>query len=255
MLHKVRPCPDCGSEMNYRLGEYICSACEYTEPGFAQLLEEEVELLEVPEAAQPQLAEEDASNASPGLFPDAGYLVPPPPLTVDGRLAQPALAKVSAGITAARSMKLRGEKFACLAAYAALLIYGAVSSYLTLPQVMQQFYAGLQQDVDESLALIPSIDLSGHAGAVALVAGIYILLQLGITWWILFRAAAWIKWCSIGCAVLTVLGSLSATPWLVLGALPGISRAQMLLAEVLQLAWQGWVASLLYRDLRLHQRE
>jgi hypothetical protein len=254
MKDKVRPCPDCGGEMNYRLGEYICSACEYTEPAFAQLLEEEVELLEAPDAAQPEPPAVDAGTASASQLPGPGYITPPPAPEY-GEFVLPAPGGMRPVTAVADRAALRNEKFMCLAAYAAILIYGVVSSVLTLPQVIQQFYAGLQQNAEDISALMPSLDLGAHAGAIFAMAGLYILLQLGVTWWILFKAAAWIKWCSIGCAVLTVLGSLSATPWLVLGALPGISRAQMFLAEALQLGWQCWIASLLYRDIQRRQRE
>ncbi len=282
MSEKVHPCPKCGGTMTYRLGEYQCGSCDYSEQAAAQHKEERGGGIHRHEQWQSGVGSTITTQRSGGY---TGKLITPPDASSPASAPPPAFTGYEAPPAPPASGTLFGESSwehreyqggpirdigDTLAAEKRIwfLIYVILQSisivvFLLLATVGRSLLestmsAGgppLSSDMAQVMALLP-------AGVVMLI--IAMLIGIALTWWALFGTEIWAKWCCLGCFAWGVLMSIgqvfqalvpsallmTAGPASQFGAVYAVF---MICLAVVQMGFQGWLISILYRDIQQRQ--
>ncbi len=237
--------------MNYRLGEYVCSACEHTEPTAPQWAQQQ----DLPPAA----------DAVPGGAAD--FNLPPDPAVAPGSPyslapSRASLPRRQSTCTAPVVDLLHQEKALFIKIYLAYLALMLGLSSAMLPAISKLLQdAALQAGVS-------GLELSGQD--IAMVANVLFALALAsllfgalANCWALYGAPLWIKWGCLGNLSLSVLQALFGFIQLAfmgsvlssaLGPRAGPLQVAAVAMAVLSLAWQCWFGALLYRVIRQWQR-
>jgi hypothetical protein len=284
MSEKAHPCPKCGGLMNYRLGEFQCGSCDYSEQASAQQKEERGagasyrhetwqpgvgstltpgrssfsgKLITPPDAPGSQ------AGAAPPAFTgyDAAPPPPPPPGTVFGQTTWEHGADRNSDVVF-KGDTLAGEKRIYFIVYVALQALAIIFMllFLTLGRkfVEAALAAGAQPLTSQSAGVIEMLP------TIVVMYIIAILIAVGLTWWVLYGTEIWAKWCCMGCSgvgLLLSLGQLISVfaPSALLmasgaaGALGGGSAAVTIIMVIIQVGWQAWFMSILYRDIQQRQ--
>lgn len=274
--------------MSFRLGEFQCSSCDYSE---------------VPAPTKPESARGESISRRQPWQPTVGSNLPSsgrqytgapqpwqatprqaaPPSAYGGADEPPAPWPAQSGGFAApswealpysgepvevleRSSALDGEKHLCFGLYI-LCVAFCVGCVIYLMNMFNQFAPGSELyeaygqtatgssgGAGASLSHAETLRaFTGSALVFVIVAG---LAGLFLMWWAFYGSAIWARWCCIGCLALGILVALvnsieciSAWRLLARGHLPLTGLMwTVMLFFPALLAYQIWAATILYRD-------
>jgi hypothetical protein len=284
MSEKAHPCPKCGGTMDYRLGEYQCRSCDYIETAAQQKEERDTPGGQRRESWQsgigstlppsrsgytgklltPPTATGGQTGASPSAYGDFEAPPPPPPAgTVYGQATWEGGAGYG-GAGAAISDTLATEKQIYFIIYAALQGLAIVFLLLLLTVGRKALEAALAAGTPPSGNAVNMAQMMEMLPMIIVFYIIVILIAVGLTWWVLYGMEIWPKWCCMGCSVLILLMSVAqlisvfAPSALMMAAGPagllgGGVMAFAVITVIIQVGWQVWFMSILYRDIQQRQ--
>lgn len=282
MSEKTHPCPKCGGVMDYRLGEFQCGSCDYSEPAGAQQKDERgaggVQRRESWQSGIGStlgvghssytgklIAPPDATRSQESAPPSAygGLDAPPPPPPPGTVFGQSSWERTEYG-GAIRDIgdTLAVEKRIYFIVYIALqslfLIFIVLMVTIGRRFIEAALAAGAQPLSSESAGVMEMLPM------VAAMYVIGILIAIALTWWVLYGSEIWAKWCCMGCSAIGLLISFGqlisvfAPSALMVasgtsGMFGGASAAITIIMVIVQLGWQAWFMSILYRDIQQRQ--
>ena len=236
-------CPRCGSAMAFRLGTYDCPQCEFSEPAAAEPLQSappqdyggvrRARLLVPPESAvQPDPAStlQQAATHGAGFF-QRGVV---PPSGLHGYV-EPELFRQRTVNEA-----LDVEKHV----YYSITVISVVGSALF--QMLM-------------LSAIPPLPYGSPRSLLHLALLLAAALVLGLYWIVIYSSWIFAKWGCIGLTglfmLVTVIAGLAFmlnSEWweLLVFNTAGLGAAYIVISFLLQLGWNAWLISILYRDIQ-----
>ena len=247
MAGKTRPCPQCGGKMSFRLGEYQCTSCDYTE-------------LQSPREEAPAGGRSMAQRWQP---PGAAPQAPPSPSAFigtgqSGSEGMPHLGYGAGALWEEAKPEhidsLLNEKHVYFAVSVVLTLLYMVSNAITGAMMGAQAASGAA--ASGSTAPPVGLTMTSMLGGSLFIYGVALLL----TWWVLYSKEVWAKWSCIGCTgiylAMLVLGTMGILSLLQISSTvsntpeAGIARGLFIFMMLVNIAWYGWFVSILYRDAR-----
>jgi len=225
MTEKQKSCPQCGSDMDYRLGMFECPQCGH---------EEEDKVLAAPaaEATGPGFRRESWQRSAP---PRPGQV--PPPQSV-GTIYTPGAAP-PAGLYSAEPSSYNP--------YPSLQVEKVI--YLSLTVAGWLLTLIILIAASSALPSIPEVGIS--MGAVIFGFAIAGLISVGLIWFVLFGDQVWAKYCCGGCMLFSMVTSV---PGFFASApsdfqVPGMGAFKVMYLALV-LAFDLWFLSILWRDVQ-----
>jgi len=224
MAEQHKACPQCGSEMSFRLGVYECPRCGH---------EEEDKVLAAPaaEAHGPGFRREQWQRSAP---PAPGQ-VPPPPT---GTIYTPG---------AAPPPGLYQEPASSYEPYPSLHIEKTI--YFSLTVIGWVVLLFVMIAASSAISSMPSPGFSMGPVIFGIILGG--LISVGVMWFVLFGDQIWAKYCCGGCVMLSMVTSLpgmfAATPSEF--DVPGLAGFKLLYFGLV-LASDLWFLWILWRDVQ-----
>jgi hypothetical protein len=245
MVGQTKHCPQCGSTMQFRLGEQECPSCGHVEtaPPAPAVVEQEkpqdwggikrAKLLNVPPTTAPPPS--SVLNRDPSeLYGQGGSYGG----SLYGAADSPAPAENSS---------LQMEKHI----YFGLQVAGSLLTIIALIAAGSMLSA---------LDGMPDRGALGFASGGVFIASTIIGSLIGVLlmWFVLYGTVIWVKWTCLGCVglstIFALIGFFMPTADLSiydqLGSAMGLGFTTFgILVRIFQLAFLGWFISILYRDI------
>jgi hypothetical protein len=277
--------------MNFRLGEYQCSSCDYSEvpapPKPESTRGESISRRQpwqptvgsnlpsggrqytgAPQPWQPTPREAAPPSAYGGMTEPVAPLTPQPSM-----FAAPsweALPYVPTQVkTVERSPSLQVEKHICFGLYVlcvaitvAFIVFlmGLANSPSFGPEMGQAFqHAGSSAPGEAAAPPVSGEEMRAVMGFVMIFWVMACLAGVLLNWWAFYGTTIWAKWCCMGCIGVGILICIAgmfqvfaASMLLTQGSLPmpGPARGFLFILVVVNLAYQVWAISILYRDVQ-----
>lgn len=225
-MAEPRNCPKCGTQMNFRLGEYECPQCGHYE-------------------AQIKEAQQRDETSGPGFKQPwqpggtrPGAVVPPPPAS--GTIFQP-------------GQQIRTGP-------GGSTVIGGAPQFELYPSLNMEMgiYFGLHVAVTVAIIIVAfafggmfaGLSSSFNMSAIHALLGFLVLVflvRLSVIWFVLYGSVIWVKWCCGGCTLIGILGAIPS----ILAV--GTTAHDSPLVGLADVALSIWFLTIVYRDIQRRQ--